>query len=346
MQRDRLLGGSIIFTLIVLVGVGLWKTSGTSTPKRIVVRRHPRVVMGTSCTLAAVLPRQRADTEQLLQRTEAMLRAVEARMSSWFGESEIGRLNAAEADVEVPLSPETLEVLRLAREAHVETNGAFDVTCRPLIELWRNAPARGRVPSEAELADARAASHWDLIELGDRGATKHRATARVDLGGIAKGWAVDRAAEVLRQANVSGGLVDVGGDLVCFGTPPNGDAWPVDVQDPGGPGCLATLRLPGGAVCTSGNYARYVEIDGIRYSHIVDPRTGRAVNAALSVTIVADDAVTADVWATALSVLGPDGLLQLPQGVEAMMVLDTADGTEICSTPGLDALLEEPPSQN
>lgn len=343
MRRDRLIGGSLVLAVVVLTGVGLWKTSGRRPPRRIAVERPCWAVMGTSCTLAAVVePGQRARAEDVLERAEAVLRRVEARMSSWLGDSEIGRLNAAEANREVTLSPQTLEVLRIARRAKIDTRRAFDVTCRPLVELWREAGKRGRPPSESELADARAASNWELIELGNTGATKRRATARVDLGGIAKGWAIDRAAEVLRRAGLSGGMVDVGGDLVCFGTPPQGDCWSVEVKHPLGPGHMATLRIPGGAVCTSGGYARFTEIAGKRYSHIIDPRTGRPAEAALSVTVVAADAVTADVWATALSVLGPDGLEQLPDGVEAMMMVGTREDQQIVCTPGFRDLLEKP----
>ncbi|MHC4180866.1 MAG: FAD:protein FMN transferase, partial [Planctomycetota bacterium] len=223
--------------------------------------------------------------------------------------------------------------------------GAFDVTCRPLIELWLAAGERGVVPDQSEVAAARAASNWELFELTDTGATKRRATARVDLGGIAKGWAIDRAADVLRRADLSGGMVDVGGDLVCFGRPPQGESWPVTVQDPLGPGDLAKLRLPGGAVCTSGGYARFTEIAGKRYSHIIDPRTSRPADAALSVTIVADTAVTADIWATALSVLGPEGLEKLPNAVEAMIMMGTRDDHQILYTPGFADLLEEPASR-
>ncbi len=347
MQKDRLIGGLLILTLIVLVGVGLWKTSGRQAPDRIAtdriaVVRRCRAVMGTSCTLAAVVPPgEQAHAEEVLQEAEAVLRRAEARMSSWLDDSEIGRLNAAEAGEEVPLSPQTLEVLRIARRANVQTGGAFDVTCRPLVELWREAGKRGVVPSQSELAAARAASNWELIELTDTGATKRRATARVDLGGIAKGWAIDRAVDVLRRANL-GGMVDIGGDLVCFGTPPAGDGWPVEVKDPLGPGHLATLGLPSGAVCTSGGYARFIEIGGKRYSHIIDPRTGRPADAALSVTVIAADAVTADIWATALSVLGPEGLEKLPDGVEAMMMVGPEEDHQTVCTDGFHELLEEP----
>jgi len=153
MQKDRLIGGLLILTLIVLVGVGLWKTSGRQAPDRIAtdriaVVRRCRAVMGTSCTLAAVVPPgEQAHAEEVLQEAEAVLRRAEARMSSWLDDSEIGRLNAAEAGEEVPLSPQTLEVLRIARRANVQTGGAFDVTCRPLVELWREAGKRGVVPS-------------------------------------------------------------------------------------------------------------------------------------------------------------------------------------------------------
>ena len=263
-------------------------------------------------------------------------------MSSWLKDSEIGRLNAAGTGQEVSLSPQTLEVLRTARRAHAQTAGALDVTCRPLIELWRTAGKGGVPPTKSQLADARAASNWELIELTDSGAKKRRATVCVDLGGIAKGWAIDRAADVLREAGLSGGMIDVGGDLVCFGRPPSGDRWPVDVKHPLGPGHLAKLRLSGGAVCTSGGYARFTEIAGRRYSHIIDPRTGQPAEATLSVTVVADDAVTADVWATALSVLGTDGLKKLPEGVEAMMMVGTEKDHRIVCTVGFRRVLGEP----
>jgi thiamine biosynthesis lipoprotein len=362
MHSDRVIGGSLIMLLAALVGVGLWKTSGGPGPGQAAahatVVRQCRAVMGTDCTLAVVVPRtERPRAERLLQQAEAVLRAAEARMSTWLNDSDIGRLNAAGAGQEVPLSPETLEVLRIARQAKTQTGGAFDVTCRPLVELWRAAGQRGVLPSDSELAQARAESNWDLIELTDDGGVKRRATARVDLGGIAKGWAIDRAAELLSSRgpsrssrgedgtvpfpNAVGGIVDVGGDLVCFGKAADGGLWPVDIKDPAGPGRAAKLRLPGGAVCTSGGYARFVQIGLQRYSHIIDPRTGRPAETASSVTVVAAEAVTADVWATALSVLGPEGLTRLPAGVEAMIIVGgTGDGRTV-ETPGFRRLLAE-----
>jgi len=141
-------------------------------------------------------------------------------------------------------------------------------------------------------------------------------------------------------------MVDVGGDLVCFGKPPAGEVWIVEVRDPSARGNLAKLRLPGGgAVCTSGNYARYVEIAGRRYSHIIDPRTGLPADSVLSATVVARSAVVADVWATALSVLGSAGLKLLPEGAEAIIIVAERDGRRIHFSDGFEKLLKERPPE-
>jgi len=299
--------------------------------------------MGTTCALVAVVPYgERGRAEKALCQAETALRAVEARMSTWMADSEVSCFNAAGGGVEVPLSPETLEVLRIARDSASQTHGAFDVTCGPVIELWRRAGERGVAPTETELADARAASGWGLIELTERGGVKRCDTARVDLGGVAKGYAIDQAVEALRHGGLDGGLVDVGGDLACFGQQADGQSWPVDVRNPFGSGRLAQLRVRDAAVATSGNYARYTDIAGKRYSHIVDPRTGQPTEATQSATVVAPTALTADIWATALSVMGAQGLSRLPGDVEALMITGSKDDYRLFCTPGFRDLIAEP----
>jgi thiamine biosynthesis lipoprotein len=342
MRKEPLIGAGIILAIAVLVGVGLWRTAGRPASGRITLCRQPQRVMGTTCTLTLVTEHGRsAQARRALGQAEAALRAAEARMSVWLAESEISRFNTAAAG-EVPLSAETLEVLRAAEQAAIQTGGAFDVTCRPLIELWKRAGERGAPPADAELIRARSASQWALIELTGQGAIKRSAAACVDLGGIAKGHAIDRAADVMRQAGVLGAVIDVGGDLRCCGRPAHGRSWPVDVRNPFGPGRLAKFRIPGGAVCTSGNYARYIEIGGRRYGSIVDPRTGRPADAAQAVTVLAPTALTADIWATALCVLGPKGFAELPDDVEALMVVGSKDDYQILCTAGFLDLLEKP----
>jgi len=339
----RLAGGVLILCLAALTGVALWKTSAPPSPSSVqVLVSHPQGVMGTTCTLVAVIPNPPRRAENPLGEAEIALRRVEALMSTWLTHSEVSRLNRAGAGEEVALSPETLLVLDAASSAALDTDGAFDVTCRPVIELWREAAERGSLPSDAELVNARAASSWELIELTPSGATKHADSARVDLGGIAKGYGIDQAIEGMMAAGVLGALVDVGGDLRCFGQPPQGSLWLVDIRDPFREGRLAELGVWGAAVCTSGDYARFVEIEGRHYSHIIDPRTGQPSEATTSATVVAQTALDADIWATALSVLGRDGIERLPSGVEAMLVIGEADAYDMVCTPGFKDMMREP----
>jgi len=344
MNKGQWTGAILLGALGALTVVALWRTLPRGAARETLARR-PEAVMGTTCDLIAVVgPGGRAQTARALERAEAALRGVEAAMSAWLEDSEIARLNQAPEGREIPLSRETLDVLRLSREAYEFTGGAFDITCRPLIELWREAGRRGALPSPAEIEAARAASNWARLELTERGAIKRAAAARVDLGGIAKGYAIDRALDTLRAGGALGGLVDAGGDLRCFGKPPaGGERWIVDVRNPFGGAPLGRLNLSAGrAVCTSGDYARYVEIEGRRYSHIMDPRTGQPVRDAPSVTVVARSATLADVWATALSALGPEeGFARLPDEIEAMMVLGGADHFRLLATSGFHALYEE-----
>ena len=315
----------------------------------VTVVSRPVGIMGTQTQMSAVVPGpRRALGERALGEAEQVLRDVEAKMSTWLADSELSRFNAAGGGREMALSPETMEVLRAARRLAGETHGAFDVTVRPIIDLWKQAGKNRRVPTDAALAAARKASTWWQIELRSGGAVKHAATASVDLGGIAKGYAIDRAAEAMAKAGVRGGLVDVGGDIRCFGRRADGGKWRVGIRDPfdpHAPDLFAVVGIRAGAACTSGNYFRFTEIAGRRYSHIYDPRTGRPADAAPSVTVVAPTAMTADAWATALSVLGPDGLQYLPPdgGIEAMLVIVGPDDWRVHFTDGFRALLLEGP---
>jgi thiamine biosynthesis lipoprotein len=297
--------------------------------------------MGTTARITAV-PASEARAGQLdaaLETAEAELRRVEARMSSWLDASELSALNRAAPGQPVPLSRETLDVLRTARSLYERTGGAFDATCGPLIDLWRAVAESGRLPERDALARARALGGWAGFELGDGEARRTEAGARIDLGGIAKGYGIDRATGALREApGVHGGMVDVGGDVRVFGASPSGEAWRVGLRSPReGEGAWGSISVSEGAVCTSGHYARYAEIGGRRYSHIIDPRTGRpAETASLTVTVLAPTAIRADAWATALSVLGPAGLEQLAgePGVEALVVHGNPEQPRAAATAG------------
>jgi len=310
-------------------------------------RRRPVGIMGTKTELIAVAPASRnKQIVSALSAAEQALRDVETRMSQHIDASELSRFNAARGGEVCKLSGTTLDLLRLCRDVARRTDGAFDATCRPILQVWRKAGKTKRLPADADLAGAIRRSGWDKIELLAGGARKTVDGAGVDLGGIAKGFGIDRAVEAMRRAGAAGGLVNVGGDVRCFGRREKEGQWRVGIRGPfDGRPDFAVVRLTDAAVCTSGNYERFFKIDGKRYSHIVDPRTGRPVDCAPSVTVVAPTAAVADAWATALSVLGEAGLKLLPEnrGIEAMLVIGTPDNYHVRLTPGLERLLAKRP---
>lgn len=338
---------TLILVLTMLAGltaVGIRQTRGGPGRTPVALTVEPAGIMGTSCRISVTVdsPGDRK-VRSGIEQAEALLRSIESRLSVWLDDSEVSRLNRAPAGRNTPVSTETVRLLVAAREAAGTTRGAFDVTVGPLITLWRGSAEAGRLPSPEEVARARALSHWDLIELRDDGVVKTVEGARVDLGGIAKGYAIDRASDYLAERVPAGGLVDIGGDVRVWGRPPQAEGWEVAVRDPFGQGELARLRPPDGAVCTSGDYARFLEISGRRYSHIIDPRTGRPAEGVVAVTVFAPRAETADVWATALSVSGPDGIALLPSGVEVLLVMGTPDAPRLLATPGFVRMLVRVP---
>jgi thiamine biosynthesis lipoprotein len=355
MKPRRLLLGLVVLAATAVLALGL---RAILAPKPDHLTVHPVGIMGTSCTLTAVPPKEGGFEKARggADAAEHALRRVEALMSTYIGLSELSRLNAAPPGRQIDLSPETVTVLHLAEDLRAETAGTFDVTCLPLFRLWAQAGKANRMPTEAEIEAAQARCGWDKWAMPRKAEAGRMAAGKVSklvdgagigLGGLAKGWAVDRAVEAMKEIGCPGGLVEVGGDLRCFGAPAHGGKWLIGLRnpfDPHGGEFFGTLAIGDGAVCTSGNYERFSMIDGKRYSHIVDPRAGRPVDFAPSVTVVADSCAIADGWATALSVLGAAGFKLLPpgSGVEALIITGGPDDYQVHQTPGFARLLSEP----
>jgi thiamine biosynthesis lipoprotein len=229
------------------------------------------------------------------------------------------------------------EILVLAKRVAARSDGAFDPSAGALVELW-GYPDHPALPDSAAIAEAVATVDWRAVESADMAAGGEVPRAwklglpgmRLDLGGIAKGWGVDRAADLL--AGVSGAaLVNVGGDLAVRGTKPAGTGWLIGVQDPRDPSRLfLKLRLTGpGAVATSGDYQRWFEVGGVRYHHLLDPRTGWPARGVRSATVVAPTCAVADAWATAAFVLGPEAgvaALEREPDLEGVLVTVGEDG--------------------
>ena len=321
--------------------------ASTSQPA-LVSRARSFEVMGTLARLTAVAADE-PTADAALQAGCQALEEVNRLMSDYIDDSEIGRLNRAAAGEAIPLSPPTMHCLRRALEISAQSGGAFDVTCRPLIQLWRTAAREKHLPDEEKLRTVHSLIGADKIMLDEMSRTAARRLdgVQVDLGGIAKGYALDLAAEAMKKAGSRGGLVDVGGDIVSFGLRENGQLWRIGVRDPfavtSGEYRYA-LQFEDAAVATSGVQERFFEIDGKRYSHIIDPRDGRPAEQAPSVTVIGPDGLTADAWATAFSVLSvAEGKALLQEAgapaVEVLWISGTAENPQIEMTAGFKSYI-------
>jgi thiamine biosynthesis lipoprotein len=253
---------------------------------------------------------------------------LDAALSDYREDSELSRLSAtAGRGQAVPASDDLWRVLRTAHELSERSDGAFDVTVGPLVRLWRRARRLKQMPADDALAEARAAVGYRLLQF-DEARQSVELTApgmRLDLGGIAMGYAVDEALAVLRQHGNTRALLDASGDIGCGDPPPGEPGWrvgvaPLDAAD-GEPSQV--LLLSNAAVTTSGDAFQFVEIDGVRYSHIVDPHTGLGLTDHSSVSVVAPSCIAADSLATAASVLGPErglALIEESAGAAAFIV--------------------------
>ncbi len=256
---------------------------------------------------------------------------IDRTCSDYRPDSELRKtFDHARAGQPQKLSPDLARVLAISQRISRDTGGAFDVTVGPLTKLWRRARRQKRLPPADRLREARSRVGFRLLEVDERSrrATVLRDGMRLDLGGIAKGYAVDRAMEVLVRRGFTCALVDGSGDLRVGDPPPGRRGWRIEVESlKRPPGARLqkpeVVELSNVAVATSGHAYQSVTIDGRTYSHILDPRTGIGLTRASSVTVMAPDATTADALASAASVLGPRPgakLVAAIQGVESLFV--------------------------
>jgi thiamine biosynthesis lipoprotein len=250
--------------------------------------------------------------------------------SDYDPESETSRLcRQAPMDQPVAVSPPMAHVLQFALSLSEKTDGAFDVTVGPLSRLWRRARRQGQLPSAGRLEEARASVGYRHVEL-DPVNHRVRLTAsgmRLDFGAIAKGYAGDQALAAMQAVGVTRALINGGGDLTLGEPPPGTDGWrvgiaPLKADDPPS----RVLYLARCAVATSGDAWQFVEIDGARYSHILDPRTGIGIQNRSTVTVVAPDGMVADALASAVSVLGPERGLALIETIPEASCMVITDG--------------------
>lgn len=258
--------------------------------------------MGTTWSVAAY----GLDADAIHRTTEAVCGEVIAEMSSWADNAAIVRFNRAAPGIWFDLPPHFSKVLAEALRIAALTGGAFDPACGGLVDLWGFGPAPFQGDPDADdVARAASVSDWRTLEI-EGGRLRQPGGLKLDLSGIAKGFAVDLLAERLAAAGAISALVEIGGELKGFGAKRDGQPWWVDLEAPA-PGAERTLlALHGCAVATSGDYRRWRAGQGRRLSHTIDPATGAPVgeDAPASVTVIHASCMTADAWATALTVLG------------------------------------------
>ncbi len=331
---------------MIVVGVAICTLSTgckeDGSPKRKQVA-YSRTIMGTFSRLCAVGDDQ-AEASVAVAAGYNALERVNRLMSDYVEDSEIGKLNSLAEGASLVVSPETFHCIAGGLEVSRVTGGAFDITCRPLVSLWKRCGGESRLPTADELDKARYAVGWQKVVVDESAQSVSFGVAGVqlDLGGVAKGYGLDLAAKAMVDVGASDVLVDVGGDVVAIGRNREGRPWRIGIKHPFEEGLIGVLAISGKAVATSGDQQRFYEIDGHRYSHIIDPRTGQPAAEAPCVTVIADDGLTADAWGTALSVLSvAEGQRLVADGaagsIEVMWMTRGENGLVLDETPGFDS---------
>ncbi len=290
------------------------------TPNANVASQHlshyegTRMSMGCAYAIEAYGP----DAEALPRTVNDALDEVDRidrLMSHYKADSELSRINAEAATHPVRVNPELFDLIAESTRYNHESGGAFDITVGPLMKAWGFFGGDGRMPGEAELAAARrlVGSAHVRVNLAERTIAFDQPGVELDLGGLAKGYAVDRVVTLLRQRNVSAALISAGGSTIYgLGAPPARDGWDVQIQDPIDANKVAlTVTLRDRALSVAGTSEKSFESGGVRYSHIMDPRTGRPVQGLLSVAVLAPSGTAGDALDDAFFVLGPERTRQL-----------------------------------
>ena len=308
--------------------------------------RRDYAVMGTEAA-CRIITEDRDLADEAFDQVAAVFDSVNTLMSTWSETSEISRLNRAPADSAFTLSPWMVDCLHMSIRLQQRSGGAFDATAEPLMRLWGFYRREGRLPSPMEIAGARKSMGRFYLDDAWGKLTKQADATAFDLGGIAKGFAVNKCEAALRELGFTNALVDLGGNMACLGAPAGKEAWSVGIKDPlRKDQIFAKVELRDESVATSGSYERFVTIDGKQYGHIMNPATGRPAEGLLSATAIHKDAALADGLSTALFVLGPvaakELLMDAYPNVDAVLVIPGEEGAKptVWITPGLKGRFE------
>jgi FAD:protein FMN transferase len=295
-------------------------------------------VQGTTYHIKLVIPEgSDLKPEELRQLIEQRFAEIDAKLSNYRQDSEISRLNQQRTSDWLPISAEIAELIGIARQVYQKSAGCYDLTVKPLFDLWGFSRHQGKVPEQAAIDQVLPHLGLAKVEVDPAGPRlrKQDPELAIDLSSIAQGYTVGSVARLLEQKDITNYMVEIGGEMQVKGHKPSGEPWRIAVEKPT-PFSREVLKIlairqeSGTAVMTSGTYRNFFEEQGHSYSHILDPRTGRPVDHhLLSVTVMHDDPTWADAWSTALLCLGEEQGFRLAEdeGLRALFVY--ADGTEL-----------------
>jgi FAD:protein FMN transferase len=318
----------LALSVVVLAGC---RSPGSSLPLHRFEFTHP--AMGTMFTVTLYAP-DAATAESGSQAAFHRIDALEDVMSDYQADSELMRLCAQPYGKPVPVSADLFDVLQESIKYAKLSDGAFDVTVGPYVRLWRFARKRKVLPTAAELAAAREAVGWHKLRLDSRSRTVTLLVPnmRLDLGGIGKGYTADRVLRLLRYRGLNRALVAASGDIAIGDPPPGQPAWKVGISaiDERNNQASRTVLLHNAGVSTSGDSEQFIEVNGVRYSHILDPATGLGLTNRIQSTIVAPNSTITDGLDTALCILGPERALALVDSLPhtAAIILIKEDGRD------------------
>ena len=310
----------------VLSGLGALFVGCTGFPTQSdpVVVKRAQMHMGTLVTITSVA-RSEAAAQAAATAGFSEIHRLEQLLSTWIPTSELSQVNASASVKPIHVSPETMTVVLRAIQAGEMTDGGFNVAIGPAVEAWSVTDGQ-RIPTESELDALRPLVALQAVHADEREQTifLEKAGMRIDVGGIGKGYAADQAVEAMRKAGAVAGVVALSGDIKTFGRLPGGKMFPVGIQHPREDGSvLAWIDLEDEAISTAGDYERFFERDGVRYHHILDPRTLQPARSCQSVTVIAREGVWADGLDTGIFVMGPERGMELVEqlpDVEAIIV--------------------------
>jgi FAD:protein FMN transferase len=338
MVRFAVLTGSFFFVLMAESGC-----VELSPASPAVVVKRTQMHMGTLVSITAVASTDRT-ANRAIDAGFTEVKRLEQLLSTWIPESELSRVNASAGVAPVTVSPETLAVVRRSIQVAELTEGAFNIAIGPAIDAWK-VTEQSRVPSLAELDALRPLLDLRALHVDVREQTIYleKPGMRIDVGGIGKGYAADQAIEVLRSVGAVAGVVALSGDIKTFGQLPGGRKFPVGIQHPRKEGeILAVIDLEDEAISTAGDYERFFERDGVRYHHILDPRTLQPARSCQSVTVIAREGVWADGLDTGIFVMGPERGMELVERLPDVEAIIVGHDGRVFLSSGLQARVRFP----